>query len=126
MSRTPEYLAADLELWADRIADGHIFHTPDELNCAAVMRLAAEALAKQEQGEPVARMNNEKWTEWHCKCGNSYKHLCCVQEQQRTWVGLTDEQLDDIYYCVEGGKNALETWREQARAVEAKLRKKNT
>jgi hypothetical protein len=44
MSRTPEYLVADLELWADRIADGHIFHIPDELNCAAVMRLAAMML----------------------------------------------------------------------------------
>ena len=42
------------------------------------------------------------------------------------WRGLTDEELDDIYYCVEGGKNALETWREQARAVEAKLREKNS
>jgi hypothetical protein len=33
---------------------------------------------------------------------------------------LTDEQIDDIYYCVEGGANALETWRQQARAIEAK------
>ena len=32
---------------------------------------------------------------------------------------LTDEQIDDIYYCVEGGATALETWREQARAIEA-------
>ena len=32
---------------------------------------------------------------------------------------LTDEMLDDIYYCVEGGRNELETWRQQARAVEA-------
>jgi hypothetical protein len=46
-------------------------------------------------------------------------------EHQRQWVGLTDEQLDDIYYCVEGGASALETWREQARAIEAKLKEKN-
>ena len=32
---------------------------------------------------------------------------------------LTDERLDDIYYCVEGGATALETWRQQARAIEA-------
>jgi hypothetical protein len=44
---------------------------------------------------------------------------------QRQWVGLTDEQLDVIYYCVEGGTSALETWREQARAIEAKLKEKN-
>ena len=45
---------------------------------------------------------------------------------QRTWVGLTDETLDDIYFCVEGGATPLETWREQARAIEAKLKEKNT
>jgi hypothetical protein len=45
---------------------------------------------------------------------------------QREWVGLTDEQIDDVYYCVEGGETALETWREQARAVEAMLKEKNT
>jgi hypothetical protein len=45
---------------------------------------------------------------------------------QRTWSGLTDETLDDIYFCVEGGATPLETWREQARAIEAKLKEKNT
>jgi len=44
---------------------------------------------------------------------------------QRQWVNLTDEQLDDIYYCVEGGASALETWYEQARAIEARLKEKN-
>jgi hypothetical protein len=39
--------------------------------------------------------------------------------QPRREVELTDEQIDDIYYCVEGGANALETWRQQARAIEA-------
>jgi len=41
------------------------------------------------------------------------------------WVGLTDETLDDVYFCVEGGTTPLETWREQARAIEAKLKEKN-
>ena len=43
----------------------------------------------------------------------------------RTWVGLTDAQRDDIYFCVEGGASALETWQEQARAIECKLKEKN-
>jgi hypothetical protein len=43
----------------------------------------------------------------------------------RTWVGLTDETLDDVYFCVEGGATPLETWREQARTIEAKLKQKN-
>ena len=44
---------------------------------------------------------------------------------KREWVGLTDETLDDVYFCVEGGTTPLETWREQARAIEAKLKEKN-
>ena len=60
MSRTPEYLVADLELWADRIADGHIFHIPDELNCAAVMRLAAMML-KSPQRTWVDLTDDEMW-----------------------------------------------------------------
>ena len=43
----------------------------------------------------------------------------------RTWVGLTDEALDDVYFCVEGGATPLETWREQARTIEARLKQKN-
>ena len=39
--------------------------------------------------------------------------------QQPKREQLTDARLDDIYYCVEGGSNSLETWREQARAIEA-------
>lgn len=45
---------------------------------------------------------------------------------RKPFVGLTDEQMDDIYYCVEGGASELETWREQARAIEDKLKEKNT
>ena len=45
--------------------------------------------------------------------------------QSKPWVGLTDETLDDVYFCAEGGTTPLETWREQARAIEAKLKEKN-
>ena len=49
--------------------------------------------------------------------GWTYKPLYDTTPPQRK--PLTDEMLDDIYYCVEGGRNELETWRQQARAVEA-------
>ena len=39
---------------------------------------------------------------------------------QRTWVGLTDEEIDDIYQGA--GKNDLK----HARSIEAKLKEKNT
>lgn len=46
--------------------------------------------------------------------------MALVQQAQRPWVGLTDEEIDDIYQGV--GKNELMLVRE----VEAKLRSKNT
>lgn len=50
---------------------------------------------------------NRHWVTWQA----------ATAPQQRK--PLTDARLDDIYYCVEGGSNSLETWREQARAIEA-------
>ena len=71
------------------------------------------ALAQPEQ-EPV---------DIHCpSCLHSFS---IVPVAKREWVGLTDETLDDVYFCVEGGTTPLETWREQARAIEAKLKEKN-
>ena len=53
---------------------------------------------------------------------------CIIKDLQkkREFVGLTDETLDDVYFCVEGSATPLETWREQARTIEAKLKEKNT
>jgi hypothetical protein len=58
-----------------------------------------EALAKQEQDEP------------------DYKTLAIQLQQQRTWVGLTDDEIDNINYT---SAHML------AREVEAKLKEKNT
>ena len=41
---------------------------------------------------------------------------------QRTWVGLTDEEVDECYYW----KDRLWTTDELVRHVEAKLKEKNT
>ena len=43
-----KHLAKDLERYADMLAEGELV-SPDDLNCSAVMRLAAEALAQPEQ-----------------------------------------------------------------------------
>ena len=45
-----------------------------------------------------------------------------VHEAQRTWVGLTDEEVDECYYW----KDRLWTTDELVRHVEAKLKEKNT
>ena len=44
------------------------------------------------------------------------------EKLQRTWVGLTDEEVDECYYW----KDRLWTTDELVRHVEAKLKEKNT
>jgi len=83
-------------------------------------------MVKQEQGEPVAWIDNS----------GHPKHMSHVQSvserklygarrplyeapQQRTWVGLTEEERDEIYLAVELGANGEEL-------IEAKLKEKNT
>jgi hypothetical protein len=59
--------------------------------------------------------------EFECpRCGH-----CC---QQREWVGLTDEEVDDIWnrYCDEMGEASINDAEDIARAIEAKLKEKNT
>jgi Fe-S-cluster containining protein len=52
--------------------------------------------------------------EFECpRCGH-----CC---QQREWVGLTDEEVKDIVWNL-----PYEPSQEHIRAIEAKLREKNT
>ena len=85
-----------------------------------------KALAKQEQGEPVAWKEadevecpvcKDKGFPWP-KCG----HITYLEPTppQRTWVGLTDEEHMILYTKADSG---LHDW---ARAIEAKLKEKNT
>jgi hypothetical protein len=85
-----------------------------------------EALAQRTEQEPVGEVSGHDWS-----TGLLYRDLepgtpLYTTPPQRTWVSLSDETLDDIYFCVEGGVTALETWREQARAIETRLKEKNT
>jgi hypothetical protein len=49
-------------------------------------------------------------------------------QPQREWVGLTDDERDDIWnrYCDEMGEASINDAPDLARAIEAKLRSKNT
>ena len=107
---------------------------------SAAERLEA-ALAKQEQGEPVAWMKEG----WGPDCGpyiefyrddemgwrdrKEWTPLYTTPQpvgfavMQKPWVGLTDEQIGDIaslYYPRWQGHEGF------ARAIEAKLKEKNT
>jgi len=90
-----------------------------------------EALAKQEQGEPVgwpcliAEADFSKDTVTLAMQCTDYKvsadkHWLCTTPQpaQKPWVGLTDE--DDIDWEEGGNLNDL------VKAIEAKLKEKNT
>jgi hypothetical protein len=92
---------------------------------ATALRQAIEQAEKQ---APVAWMQADQAELYVKECRDDVRGytIPLYTAPQREWVGLTDEQIDDVYYCVEGGETALETWREQARAVEAMLKEKNT
>ena len=84
-----------------------------------------EALSKQEQGEtnwkiianlePLLDAKNQSWE----KAEKMLIDILATAPQQRTWVGLTEEERDEIYLAVELGANGEEL-------IEAKLKEKNT
>ena len=92
-----------------------------------VKQTLIEALAKQEQGEPV------KIVQYNCTCGKTMKFESehGIVAQQRTWVGLTFDEIDlleELYAppvhpdFVNDADHCLEL----IRHVEAKLKEKNT
>ena len=50
----------------------------------------------------------------------------CHHCSQRQWVGLTDEEIDQCFFASEKGQDGSEFRRAFARAIEAKLKEKNT
>jgi H2-forming N5,N10-methylenetetrahydromethanopterin dehydrogenase-like enzyme len=55
-----------------------------------------------------------------CACYDPRVDHDGVEVVQREWVGLTDDEIDDLYQGA--GKNDLK----RAREIEAKLKEKNT
>ena len=49
-----------------------------------------------------------------------------LAEKKRTWVGLTDEEIADCAEKMEASDPTDSFWREFFRAIEAKLKEKNT
>ena len=76
---------------------------------------------KAESQEPVCP---------ECKAEILYECVACSRNNyppQRTWVGLTDEEIDAAWVTVawHSSKGLQELRREYARAIEAKLKEKN-
>jgi hypothetical protein len=76
-----------------------------------LVRVLSDRLSKLEKTEPVA---------WNLKdVTDAYK--LGAKSQQRTWVGLTDEEI----YALESATDTLE-FPQTVRAIEAKLKERNT
>jgi len=86
------------------------------------INILKEALAKQEQGEPVAKYIGEDWSGSLVSLYDDIplNTLLYTTPQQRTWVGLTDE---DISLCLDAGDGSLS---KILSLIEAKLKEKNT
>ena len=84
-----------------------------------------DALAKQEQGEPVGIVESaiQGAGGFHVKLTRHVMpmigEILYTTPQQRTWVGLTNEEKADI------AAQGHQRWKEYAEAIEAKLKAKN-
>ena len=104
----------------------------DELK--AENKTLKEALAQPEQ-EPVAYLSNKRQrinieikpqafveiptvTDWEMPL--------YMKPPQRTWVGLTDEEIADCAEKMEASDPTDSFWREFFRGIEVKLKEKNT
>ena len=96
---------------------------------------ALEALAEPDQkpmareqfypdiGKPQLEFAPVKMVAYNCTCGRTIKFESehGVVAPQRTWVGLTDQEVNDIVWNL-----PYEPSQEHIRAIEAKLKEKNT
>ena len=85
------------------------------------MYVARNALAQPEQ-EPVAwiTQGGKGWLRWHKSYDDNKDSIpLYTTPPQRTWVGLTSEEIGEIYRV--GWANNMEL----ARAIEQKLKEKN-
>ena len=75
-------------------------------------------MAKQAGFDP-----HDMSADFTCNLDNieAFAKLIAEKSPQRTWVGLTDDEVYKIAFALEG-----EHWRKISDAIEAKLKEKNT
>ena len=102
------------------------FHSPElQAKRTEVIEQGLNALAQPEQ-EPVAwiTQGGKGWLRWHKSYDDNKDSVpLYTTPPQRTWVGLTDEEIDELH----GSPMNLEhsgalKW---VRTIEAKLKEKN-
>ncbi len=66
-------------------------------------------------------------TAWQCQCGKPYTVTCISSKpSKREWVGLTDEEISDLWCEVSNTDFVTIDTHEFARVIESKLKEKNT
>jgi hypothetical protein len=112
------------EAW--EMIDSALDHCYSETDVNAIK----EALAQPEQGEPVAVAHRHEWFRTGEMKAGQMRCISCGtwgqedRPQQRTWVGLTDEEVSTLWgewkdaVCLD-----YKTW---AEAIQAKLKELNT
>ena len=78
-----------------------------------------QAIAELESQEPVCP---------ECKAEVLYECVACSRNNhppQRTWVGLTDEEIRERWFAAEPTPDGRPASYNYARAIEAKLKEKN-
>ena len=113
----------------DQYAHQQVMSQPNHFINQTITSLR-QAIKELESQEPVAYINVEKrileWaklTSWETPTVvNLPKIPLYIHPPQRTWVGLTDEEITSVEY----NNHPLNGIRSYARAIEAKLKEKNS
>ena len=97
-------------------------------NKGHVSRLRKESIRQELcRGEIMSENKNAKTSAdgpvaWGCQCGRAYTVTCISSKPpKKEWVGLTDQEIHEI----DGYEEDRKMYR-FARAIEAKLKEKNT
>ncbi len=98
-----------------------MYPQPRQLNAIAAIKAALEA-----KDEPVAcKECHLKDTVYDLLDDLKVANLKLSVRSQRTWVGLTDEEIDDLHMAVKVRLMGTFDTKDIYRAVEAKLKEKN-
>jgi hypothetical protein len=111
-------------------------HVREINKVGAAMSALREALAEQpapvpeaHKQEPVGYFSVNDYGRWEENEGTYGEPLYTAPPKAAEWVGLTDEEIQDLSHLSQKIDQSNETWFDRlgfARAIETKLREKNT
>ena len=107
--------------------------TPTVINLPKIPLYTTPPQPKEPEQEPVAwamlhdngHFIDAIHPDEHARVQGEYTHPLYTTPPQRTWVGLTDEEIAEFAERMEASDPTDSFWREFSRAIEAKLKDKN-